>query len=108
MRDERTGVWQSQPNQRIWQLTFACILSLYTTSGPPVYCRARPFHTSTKGDNMKLRSTRMVLGVIGGSALCLMGVVLARGQAGQAQRPQMAEEGFKNVQVLKGIPVDEF
>ena len=57
---------------------------------------------------MKLRSTRMVLGVIGGSALCLMGVVLARGQAGQAQRPQMAEEVFKNVQVLKGIPVDEF
>ena len=57
---------------------------------------------------MKLRSTRMVLGAIGVSALCLMGVVLARGQAGQAQRPQMAEEVFKNVQVLKGIPVDEF
>src|SRR5438445_3291167 len=57
---------------------------------------------------MKLRSTRMVLGASGVSALCLMGVVLARGQAGQAQRPQMAEEVFKNVQVLKGIPVDEF
>ena len=57
---------------------------------------------------MKLRSTRMVLGAIGVSTLCLMGVVLARGQAGQAQRPQMAEEVFKNVQVLKGIPVDEF
>src|SRR5437016_3012164 len=65
-------------------------------------------HTSRKGDNMKLRSTRMVLGVIGVSGLCLMGVVLARGQAGQAPRPQMAEEVFKNVQVLKGIPVDEF
>src|SRR5438093_7569919 len=25
-----------------------------------------------------------------------------------AQRPQMAEDVFKNVQVLKGIPVDEF
>src|SRR5437899_281085 len=25
-----------------------------------------------------------------------------------AQRPQMAEDIFKNVQVLKGIPVDEF
>jgi len=35
-------------------------------------------------------------------------VVLARGQAWQQQRPQMAEEVFKNVQVLKGIPVDEF
>jgi hypothetical protein len=30
------------------------------------------------------------------------------GQAGQEQRPPMAEEVFKNVQVLKGIPVDEF
>ncbi|HYR41474.1 MAG TPA: photosynthetic reaction center cytochrome c subunit family protein [Terriglobia bacterium] len=57
---------------------------------------------------MKLRSTRMVLGVIGVLVLGLMGVVLARGQAAQAQRPQMAEEVFKNVQVLKGIPVDEF
>ena len=57
---------------------------------------------------MKLRSTRMVLAVIGVLALCLMGVVFARGQAAQAQRPQMAEEVFKNVQVLKGIPVDEF
>ena len=57
---------------------------------------------------MKLGSTRMVLAVSGVSALCLMGVVFARGQAAQAQRPQMAEEVFKNVQVLKGIPVDEF
>jgi len=30
------------------------------------------------------------------------------GQAASAPRPQMAEEVFKNVQVLKGIPVDEF
>ena len=36
-------------------------------------------------------------------ALCLM----ANGQA-QSQRPQMAEDVFKNVQILKGIPVDEF
>jgi hypothetical protein len=36
----------------------------------------------------------------------LLGVVVA-GQ-GVDPRPQMAEEVFKNVQVLKGIPVDEF
>src|SRR5437762_11273286 len=65
-------------------------------------------HTSRKGDNMKLGSTRMVLAVTGVSALCLMGVVFARGQAAQAQRPQMAEEVFTNLQVLRGIPVDEF
>jgi len=54
-----------------------------------------------KGGNMKF-------GVIGTVAVCLLSVALAAGQAGQAQRPQMAEEVFTNVQVLKGIPVDEF
>src|SRR6267143_1505784 len=29
-------------------------------------------------------------------------------QAGPAQKPPMAEQVFKNVQVLKGLPVDEF
>src|SRR6266849_2186666 len=29
-------------------------------------------------------------------------------QARQADRPQLAEEAFKNVKILKGIPVDEF
>jgi photosynthetic reaction center cytochrome c subunit len=52
---------------------------------------------------MKFRSTAMIVVFIGAV------VVLARGQAAQQQpRPQMAEEVFKNVQVLKGIPVDEF
>jgi hypothetical protein len=32
----------------------------------------------------------------------------ARGQTAAAQKPQMAEEAFKNVQVLRGIPVKEF
>jgi len=39
---------------------------------------------------------------------CLLGSVSAHGQAAPAARPQMAEEVFKNVQVLKGIPVNEF
>jgi photosynthetic reaction center cytochrome c subunit len=34
--------------------------------------------------------------------------VQAGAQAASPQRPQMSEEAFKNVQVLKGIPVDEF
>src|SRR5262249_18868869 len=52
---------------------------------------------------MKFRSTAMILAFMGAV------VVVARSQAGQQQpRPQMAEEVFKNVQVLKGIPVDEF
>ena len=51
---------------------------------------------------MKFRLIPMIFAFIG------VVVLLARGQAGQPQRPQMAEEVFKNVQVLKGIPVDEF
>src|SRR3989442_8036303 len=34
--------------------------------------------------------------------------VLAQGQPQAGARPQMAEESCKNMQVLKGIPVDEF
>jgi photosynthetic reaction center cytochrome c subunit len=41
-------------------------------------------------------------------AVCLLGSALALAQAGQTPRQQMSEEVFKNVQVLKGIPVDEF
>ena len=38
----------------------------------------------------------------------LLGAAWAGGQAGPEPRPQMAEDVFKNVQLLKGIPVDEF
>ena len=40
------------------------------------------------------------------SALCFVAAVTVRGQA--PARPPMAEEVFKNVQVLRGIPVNEF
>src|SRR3989475_3503634 len=39
------------------------------------------------------------------AAVCLLGATAVRGQA---ERPLMAEQVFKNVQVLKGIPVREF
>lgn len=39
---------------------------------------------------------------------CLLASVAAYGQGLSDQRPQMAEELFRNVQVLKGIPVNEF
>jgi len=45
---------------------------------------------------------------MGALVVCLLAVRLASGQAGQQPRPQMSEDVFKNVQVLKGIPVDEF
>jgi photosynthetic reaction center cytochrome c subunit len=43
--------------------------------------------------------------------LCLFAFAGARGQAsdsGAAQKPQMSEDAFRNIQVLRGIPVNEF
>src|SRR5229473_4928222 len=59
---------------------------------------------------MKLESTRTILGrpALGSMAACLLGSAWADGQAAPEPKPPMAEEVFKNVQVLKGIPVDEF
>jgi photosynthetic reaction center cytochrome c subunit len=40
--------------------------------------------------------------------VCLLSVSVAGRQAPAGVRPQMAEEAFKNVTVLRGIPVDQF
>src|SRR5215468_9241440 len=56
-------------------------------------------------------SSKCRLGIIvtgAAAAVFLLGSARVLGQAGQAPNPPMAEEVFKNVQVLKGIPVDEF
>jgi len=64
---------------------------------------------------MRLRlgsGRRFVVAV--GIATPLLGVAFASmqaapaGQAGPTERPQLSEEVFKNVQLLKGIPVKEF
>ena len=41
------------------------------------------------------------------AAICFLGLLSVSGEP-QAQRPQMAEDVFKNLQIIKGIPVDEF
>ncbi len=50
---------------------------------------------------------RTFLGGIAIGFVCLAGVAIAQGQAGQPA-PVMSDEVFKSVQVLKGIPVDTF
>ena len=40
--------------------------------------------------------------------VCLLAVAPASGQTASEQKPQLAEDVFKNVQVLKGISVSEF
>src|SRR5688572_528383 len=57
---------------------------------------------------MGVGSKRTFAGVTGTAVMWLLSVVLASGQAGPAQPPLMAEAVFKNVQVLKGISVNEF
>lgn len=52
--------------------------------------------------------TRTIPGAIGTLIVCLISLVSISGQAGPEQNPQMSETVFKNVQLLKGIPVDEF
>ena len=57
---------------------------------------------------MTYGSRRTALAVFGMLVALLGAAAVARGQAGLAPRPQMAEDVFTNVQLLKGIPVDQF
>jgi photosynthetic reaction center cytochrome c subunit len=56
---------------------------------------------------MKFTARRAVASAFGAAAVAWMLSVVVAGQA-PADRPPMAEEVFKNIQVLKGIPVDQF
>jgi photosynthetic reaction center cytochrome c subunit len=60
---------------------------------------------------MKFQSRRTIRCAVGTVILCLLGTPWARSQSakpGADQKPQMSEDVFKNVQVLRGIPVNEF
>ena len=56
---------------------------------------------------MKFGSGPPVSGAVTGIAVWLLTLTSASGQTAPA-KPLMAEQAFKNVTVLKGIPVDEF
>ena len=61
---------------------------------------------------MRLGTTQMIRRATGMICVCLSGVVFASGQSpaqgGAEQKTLLAEQVFKNVQLLKGVPVDEF
>ena len=60
---------------------------------------------------MKFESRPMIRRAAGTVVLCLLAISGARAQgmkAGADQKPQMSEDAFKNIQVLRGIPVNEF
>src|SRR5687768_16982671 len=56
-----------------------------------------------------VRGWRLLAGLL---TICLLGATLASGQTGSAapatQKPLLSEQAFKDVQVLRGIPVKEF
>ena len=51
---------------------------------------------------------RTFAAVLSAASITWMLTVAVAGQAAPAQQPQMAEAVFKNIQVLRGIPVDRF
>jgi photosynthetic reaction center cytochrome c subunit len=51
---------------------------------------------------------RTIRGVMTIAVVCLLGGTLARGQNRPEQKPLMVEDVFKNVRVLRGIPVSQF
>jgi photosynthetic reaction center cytochrome c subunit len=60
---------------------------------------------------MKQESRRIILSALTTIGLFFLGVALVSGQSGPpggAEKSLSAEQIFKNVQLLKGIPVDEF
>jgi photosynthetic reaction center cytochrome c subunit len=60
---------------------------------------------------MNFESRRAIRCAVGTMILCLLATPWARSQtanAGANQKPQMSEDAFKNIQVLRGIPVNEF
>lgn len=59
---------------------------------------------------MKFMSRRLTASAMVMAVACLLAGTSASGQAAPAQqeKPQMADDIFKNVQVLKGLTVDEF
>jgi hypothetical protein len=62
-----------------------------------------------QGEKVKLRSSRILrMGPCALFALLAASVSQASGQTPAQQKPLMAEDVFTNVQVLKGIPVNQF
>ena len=57
---------------------------------------------------MKPRSGRGILAAAGIAGVALIGAASGAAQNAPQQKPLLAEEVFKNVQALKGIPVDDF
>lgn len=57
---------------------------------------------------MDRRTSRTILGAIYVMLVFLLAAAVAHGQVAQPENPPMADEVFKNIQVLRGLTVDQF
>ena len=57
---------------------------------------------------MKLRSKRGIFAAFAATVVVLIGIGLAGAQTASQEKPLLAEQAFKNIQVFKGLPVDDF
>jgi photosynthetic reaction center cytochrome c subunit len=57
---------------------------------------------------MRIESKKSIFSAVGTTFACLVAAALLSGQASPPQKPPLAEEVFKNVQVLRGVPVNQF
>ncbi len=57
---------------------------------------------------MKRRLNSRSASMLQAVAVCLLVVALANGQTAPQEKPLMAEDVFKNIQVLRGLTVDQF
>jgi photosynthetic reaction center cytochrome c subunit len=57
---------------------------------------------------MNRMTQRSILCTMASILVCFLAVVSARGQAAQAEKPLMADDVFTNIQVLRGLTLDEF
>jgi photosynthetic reaction center cytochrome c subunit len=57
---------------------------------------------------MNRRFGSRVVWMLKASVVCLLGVTLANAQAAPQEKPLMADDIFKNIQVLRGLTVDQF
>jgi photosynthetic reaction center cytochrome c subunit len=57
---------------------------------------------------VKLRFIRGIFATFATTVVVLIGIGLAGAQTGSQEKPLLAEQAFKNIQVFKGLPVDDF
>jgi photosynthetic reaction center cytochrome c subunit len=60
------------------------------------------------GEAMRSASRRKIIAAMQVVLMSILVIASARAQAAQAEKPPMADDVFKNIQVLRGLTVDQF